>query len=365
MRISILSLIFIFTLNIYVSAQDTSALLDSARMAKWTEDWQRAIENYEYILALDPENTEAQESIEEIKEKIAPVIEIDVASYADAGKFHQQTEGIFYGFYPRASTQLKIGYYHTYFSQKPESIDRNSYSFRLSHRLLPKVCVGAGYVFNEVRELEDNHAYLADIYFQAHPKTGLYLRYNHQKIIDTFEPFGIYGYNIINDIDAAIANISTDDILFAVTQKINERLSFLGSFNYGDYSDGNAKQNTFCQLDYILLNTEPKVHLKYQYFLNDYSDSSSLYWTPDNFDGHTILASFEKKLSQNTKLYAESAVSYLADVEKVGIMELLELDFQLNKDWSLKLNGFYSRSPREGQTSFWGRNFSGKLSCKF
>lgn len=358
--------VFLFLFFNTAVAQEPADILNEARRAQWIEDWHNAINKYEEYLRLEPLDEQALEELNKVKKTISPVLDYYFGYYTDSNDFKRQSHGVYYSFYPQASTRVKTGYYYSYFTQGALNLARNSSAVKLNHRICPKFSAGAEYIFHDWRDTaEDNGAYSLDLYSQASVYTGLYGKFSRYKIIDTADIFSSYGYNIVNDLQAATTGIGTKDGLIAITQKLNSRLSLLASMTYGDYSDDNIKRNYFAQIDYMITDKIPEVHLKYHYFMIDFARQNALYWSPNNFDGHTVLASAQQPLGRNCTLYAESALSYIMDTHKAGIMELLEIRFLLTDNWNLKVSGFYTRSSREDQGNFSAKNFILNLTYKF
>ncbi len=340
--------------------------LDTARMGKWTEDYSTAIENYKKVLEMDPNNQEAKESIEEINKLTSAIIESKAAFYSDKEDFSADSYGLSYSLYPSYSTLIKTGYSYSYFSQHDLSFYKNAYSLETKYRISEKLVGGLGYIFNDYcRKINDDSSYMGNLYYQALKDTGLYFSFGHFRIIDTHETFSEYGWNIINDIDAGFSEIETYDYKLALNQKIQDNLSFLASFNFGDYSDGNRKIDIFAELDNILRKENPELHLKYNYYALDYSKASANYWAPSFFDVHSLVFEFKDKLTERLNVISRVSVSYLSKVQDVGFSGMGKLVYDLNKDWQMNVSGFYARSAREGESDFWSSKFTFSILRRF
>jgi hypothetical protein len=206
---------------------------------------------------------------------------------------------------------------------------------------------------------------MGNLYYQALKDTGLYFSFGHFRIIDTHENFSEYGWNIINDIDAGFSEIETYDYKLALNQKIQDNLSFLASFNFGDYSDDNRKIDIFAELDNILRKENPELHLKYNYYALDYSKASANYWAPSFFDAHSLVFEFKDKLADKLSLISRVSVSYLSKVQDVGFSGMGKLVYDLNKDWQMNVSGFYARSAREGESDFWSSKLTFSVLRRF
>ncbi|HXV18511.1 MAG TPA: hypothetical protein VD883_00360 [Candidatus Omnitrophota bacterium] len=343
--------------------------LSEARLGKWTEDYGRLLANYKKVMELDPQNREAAEEISAARDFLRPALKPQFAFYGDSEGLSIDSYGTSFEFYPSASTKLNFQYGYHRFSQDGRSADKNSFSGKINHRISSQLSGGLFYEYNDYDGAPDSQTFQGDLYYQVTGSTGLYFAYSRHNLLDVEDPFSIYGWNIIGDIDAIFEDIHTNDYTATVIHRFSDRLRYLGSFTFGDYSDGNEKKTAFNELDWIFWKPqtaeETEWHLKYSYFLLDYSDDSPFYWSPNFFDNHSLILQVKGNISRKLFFMVESGVSISPDSSGLGYRGVAKLEYRINKDWSVEGSAFYFSEEQEERDSYWARKFTAAIKCRF
>ncbi len=361
--------LLIVSIAIAASNGDTDFYLNEARLGKWTEDYSRLLSNYKKVMGLDPQNKEASQGLTEAYDILRPVLRPQFAFYGDSEGLSIDSYGTSFEFYPAPSTRLNFQYGYHQFFQDGRSVDKNSFGGKINHRISSQLSGGFYYEYNDYDGAPDSQTFQGDLYYQLTGSTGFYFAFSRHNLLDVEDPFSIYGWNIIGDIDAIFENIRTNDYTGTVIHRFSDRLRYLGSFTFGDYSDGNEKKTAYNEIDWIFWKPqtaeELEWHFKYSHFLLDYSADSPFYWTPNFFDSHSWVLQVKGKIARRLFFMVESGISYSPQNSEPGYRGVAKLEYQINKDWSIEGSAFYFREEQEGRESYWARKFTAAAKCRF
>lgn len=351
--------------------EDISLYLNEARLGKWTEDYDRLLRNYKKVLKLEPEHAEAEEALRETYSLLRSSLKPQFAFYGDSEGLEIDSYGTNFEVYPAPATRLDFLYSFHSFSQDERSADKHSYRGKINHRISSMFSAGFTYEYNDYDKAPDSQTFSGDLYCQLSGTTAVYLAFSRHNLLDVEDPFSIYGWNVIGGIDSIFEDIGTNDYTGTLIHKFSEDVRYLGSFTFGDYTDGNEKKTAYNELDWRFWKPSdkkahgPEWHFKYSHFLLDYSKPSPFYWSPNFFNAHSWVLQVAGKVADRLTYMVESGVSYSPENSDVGYRVVSKVAYEINEDLSLEGSAFYFEEGQVDRDEYWAKKFTVAFTYRF
>ena len=372
-----------------------------------------AAEHFEKVLAVQPADISARKGLDQALDGVRCQVQTQGGYFEDSENFQRSHvyTGIRYYLTPELQMHTGYGYLEYDMQNDPsagrnreQQIDRHVIPLLFNYRPSRRHVMELGGAFSHYCPGGDSGAARAATYYQWTPNAGLSLSYAYHDVIDYYGPFqGPWGkhvddfadrrryrYIVIDPVAMWAQNIFGASSTQAVTERIRaHEIAFWGYQNFfsrltlslygalGFYSDENRKTTAGGTITYQMLR-DPLLKLKYSFFYLDFRDHSTeladlpewaapLYWDPMAFKNHAAGVVFEKNLADRMKLAFESDLLLNSGADRPGFLTLMELDFFLSEDLSLRAVGFYLDNADEnnGETSYQIRNIMAGLTYRF
>lgn len=295
-----------------------------------------------------------------------PEMVLQTEYFENSTSFTRFATGIYYDDYAFCNTRLYEGYYYTRFSQQHfNTINRQSL-FLGAETLFNKKWEGRARLIENYYDrlqhesdedsLEENHLfskavlnYHLHLVYHPIPEVSVDFGYDYYDVIDTVPPFANPIYNYSNQIGATALNIRTSDwsVFF---QYYKDKVSIIGNFIYGNYSDGNTKLSDSFRIGYQFSEI-PVSNVFYSYFYLDYQKraplftqnghSESAYYDPKNFEVHLIGVDSKYDITEKLQIGGEGALLFFPKANNIGYSAFGYLNYQFTDCWAIRLDMRY------------------------
>jgi tetratricopeptide (TPR) repeat protein len=384
-----------------------------AHMNLGSDGYGPAAEHFEKVLAVQPADIEARKGLDQALDGMRCQVQTQGGYLEDSENFQRSHvyTGIRYYLTPELQMHTGYGYLEYDMENNPtagrnreQQIDRHVIPLLFNYRPSRCLLMEVGGAFSHYSRGGESGAARAATYYQWTPNAGLSLSYAYHDVIDYYGPFqGPWGkhvddfadrrryrYMVIDPVamwsqnifgasstQAVTASIRAHETAFWGYQNLFSRLTLSLYGAFGFYSDENRKTTVGGTITYQMLR-DPLLKLKYSFFYLDFRHPSTeladlpewaapLYWDPTAFKNHAAGVVFEKNLADRMKLAFESDLLFNSGTDRPGFLTLMELDFFLSEDLSLRTVGFYLDNADEnnGETSYQIRNIMAGLTYRF
>jgi tetratricopeptide (TPR) repeat protein len=282
-----------------------------------------------------------------LADALAPRLALKAGYYSNTSHFSRKDAGLSAVFHPQGDWRLVPAYTYTLFEQRREEIQRQAVSLGAALSATARFQV-EGYLAGHF--YDNDHSALnggIGISLQAAPGWVLRSHYRHLDIIDTIAPFENTVYHPVVTIGAAALGTTSDEYGAGAYYSPTDRLSLMGEFAHGRYSDDNRMQRLVLEAAYQLAQ-RPDWRIAYNYFYLDlkhpaplYTSGStveSAYFDPRDYQSHAIRTSLSLDLTAALSCGGELALGYIPKAEGIGTTLAAFLKWRIDRHFGLRLD---------------------------
>lgn len=332
---------------------DIKILTGLAQTYYWKGDYRNACITYKKILILDPDNSEAQKIISELKliEIPGPEFRALASNLWDSEEFYYKNFTAALNFHLSEKTSLEPGFSAKRFEQQNDIITGYSYSIRLAEKFSEEADGGIHYAYNYYDDVPNTHAYGLTLNYVPYTLSNLNFNYDHHDII----------YDV-STTRSLIQGITTDNFEVSGSHQFEKGYGLIGNYLYGLYSDDNQLQNLQARLYYQLFKI---LRIGYAYNLITYSEVSPWYWSPDFYQTHAIWFELANGSESPLSYYVGAEIAKVTNSSKLSRSIVADVSFNPSDRFSLGFQFSYSELSRtKDAPAYWQQSLAAYLRFK-
>ena len=184
-----------------------------------------------------------------------------------------------------------------------------------------------------------------------------------------------FDHDTVNSIEPISNELTEDSISARIKWKPDRMWDFSAEQTFGDYSDDNEKDSTLLIAEYRAMQT-PYLTFYYNYYRGQWDTNESDYFSPEDFNAHTLGAYLSRRFSVRHFGYLQGSLGREDHGEGVDNIPNYYLvagyEYRPNDNWKINLRGSYFNSDadeekghdRYRETQVWAgisRSFGGNV----